>query len=283
MTRDVTDLLIQLQNEAHGGPSPFGLSRYKSLRSQAKAIEEHGASYVPNPYDPSVQPTKLSYLHAGIYGHKLFDCRIKGILGQHDDVVWDARTEAFNPSFREGLRLYRNFHNHWGSLEEYLGCRVVGSEVGLGTEGSLQMLIHERLGGPLTGRADAIVDITDPATCAKNTGMHVMPGRWIIDYKFGRKHDKRDENTYVKGPQCQNYLYLDELERPSNGAVGMLFLRIVGEPEAMSRDTNYAVYMGLPHPEAEEMLRGVVTQGQKDIETIAEWERNYIPTEPVAA
>lgn len=267
MSVDMTDMLLTLQNSADSGPSPFGSSYYSdaitcgrkaqlnAANKAQRALDELEGEAV-DPSDPDKWPSSL---RVGIHLHKIMEARFKRQLGA--DAIWDARAETFNLNFRDALKIYRGFHTTFGSIEDYLGCEVVGAEVGLGLD---QDRVKERLGGPFTGRADLVVNVVDPEKAHANTGLFVMPGRVIVDYKSGKAHgsvDKesgknKDELKYVESIQCLGYLWLDELDRPEDHALSMVFLRMINH--SVVNRKSFAAYMGLRDPNAETKLRNFI-------------------------
>lgn len=261
LLQDDTEALVALFNKADSGPSPWGISthgdwvecgRRASLRAAERAAkaEEADAPQAEN------EDGDASALKVGIYFHKLMEGRILRQLGT--DLVWDARAEAFNVNFLEAIRLYREYHRVWGSVEERWGCRVVGAEIPLGMSGDVPSpVVVSRLGGPLTGRMDAVIEVVAPEKALANTGLVLMPGRYILDWKTGKAHSSSDEAKFVHGLQAQAYLWLDTVEHGEGGALGMVFDRIVSH-KVITREKSYAAFVAYPQMDSEERLRAMV-------------------------
>lgn len=264
-----TDYLLHLFNNIDGGPSPWGISTHTDWiecghRARMRAIERALKREIPDGEDVpepgvAVVAKKLNYMRVGLYGHKLFEGRILRKLSK--DIIWDARASAFDLEFIEAIRLYKAYHANWGSIEEKWGCAILGAEQLLGgEEGSpTAEAVAASLGGPLTGRADCVINITDPARVLANTGLHVLPGRYVFDYKFSSRHGPKDDLKY--GPdnlQAQAYLWLDAVEHGEDSAIGVIFERIIGHRE-ISKAKSYASYVVYPQMDGEERLRAVVT------------------------
>ncbi len=263
---DDLEILLECFNNINGGPSPWGISTHSDWiecgrRAALRAIERAEKREIieeDDPPDPGVQiyAKKLNYMKVGLYGHKLFEARILRRLGT--DLLWDARATAFSPEFLEAIRLFRAYHANWISLEEKWGCTVVGAETLLGGP-TVDAHVRNKLGGPLTGRADCVIDIIDPDRALANTGHHLLPGRYIVDYKFSGRHGPKDESKF--GPdnlQAQDYLWLDTIEHGEQAAVGVIFERIIGHKEIV-KSKSYASFVVYPQMDSEERLRAMVT------------------------
>lgn len=263
MQTDDTEMLLELFNRTDHGPSAWGLSTHTEWtkcgkRAEFKANERAARLAVladGAAPDNHVDQDKLSYLYVGLHFHKLMEARILRQLG--NDLIWDARASAFDINFLEAIRLYRGYHANWGSLEERWGCRVLAAELGLG-EGPTEDKVVAALGGKLTGRADAVIEIVDPERAKHFTGHDIMPGRYIFDYKTSKAHGSGDAEKF--GPrnlQAQAYLWLDTVEHGAEGAVGCIFERVIGHKELIA-SKSYASFVVYPQMDASDRLRALV-------------------------
>lgn len=252
-----TEQLIELFNTADSGPSPFGTSHHEAwIECGRKAqLREQERDDPEDEAEDTSDPTKVSNLKVGIYAHKLWEGRIKRQLGA--DLIWDARAEVFNASFLKALDLYRNYFRIWGSIEERYGCRVLGTEVSLGGPAVTER-VQERLGGPYTGRADAIIEVIDPDKAHRNTGLHLLPGKYIYDLKSGKKHGTNDQELYADGLQSKGYLWLHALEYGEDSALGFVADRVIWGHTVTDRVKSYAAYCSYPDIFAEEKLRAMI-------------------------
>lgn len=256
---DDTEALLNIFNRQDHGPSPWGLSTHggwvgcgkkASLKQRDKDLIDAGLQEAP-----VADGEKLKYLHVGLHTHKLFEGRLLRKLGT--DLLWDARGAVFDINFLEAVRLFRAYHNHWGSIEERWGAEILAAEYGLG-EGQVAESIIKKLGGPLTGRADAIINVRDPAKVFANTGHHLLPGRYILDYKTSKMITAKDGEKF--GPdnlQAQAYLWLDTMKHGEEGALGCIFERLIGH-QVITKEKSYASYVVYPQMDSEERLRALV-------------------------
>jgi hypothetical protein len=261
--RDDTEALLALFNSADHGPSQWGLSTHGdwidcSRRAQLKAAERavRAESLEAGEEVVEIGSKKLNYMKVGLHAHKLFEGRILRQLGT--DLIWDARAGVFDMHFLEAVRLYRAYHKHWTSIEEKWGCKVIACELPLGASEEVSAEVIRRLGGPLTGRADAIIDVIYPEKARANTGVVLLPGRYIFDYKCSKSHGSHDDVKF--GPdnlQAQAYLWLDLLERGEGGALGTIFERLIGH-QTITKVQSYASFVVYPQLEAEDRLRATV-------------------------
>lgn len=240
--------VAELIGGLNGGPSPFGLSYYSRwlecpkkarLNEEYKLLQAEDEEEAPEPvrqFDAKGKP-KLTMSHVGIHGHALFEQCWKQKLGA--EIALDIQDQT--PELVEAVRLYNNFNAEWGSLEAYLGMQITEAEGKLGERPDVAQAVIADLGGPLTGRLDAAGTLFDVERAAQNTGHHLMPGRWIVDYKFGKAHKKSDPIKYPQDLQGAAYCYLDQLHNPENPCHGVLFIRIIGHKE-MTKDS-YVTYV----------------------------------------
>lgn len=259
-----TEALVELFNSANSGPSPYGESHHKvwiecGRKAQlAQSDRENRLALAAEDIEPEIgseRPDKVSSLMVGVYAHKLWEGRIKRQFGA--DLVWDSRDTVFNASFRQALQVYADYVRHWGFIEQRFGCEIVGTEVSLGGPAVADQVV-EKLGGPYTGRADCIVNITDPDTCERNTGLRLLPGRYIYDLKTGEKHGSDDATLYGSGIQGKGYLWLDTLENGEASAQGMIFDRVVWGHKTVTREKAYAAYVTYPDINTEEIVGAMV-------------------------
>lgn len=255
---DSTETLVQLFNTANSGPSAWGLSTHSDWiecgrRASLRAADRAEAAEVDTSEDDPA--AGLNGLKIGIYAHKLWEGRVKRLLG--DDLVWDARSAVFNVNFIKAIELYRDYHRIWGSVEERFGCMVHGAEMPLGGP-VVEAEVLSRLGGPWTGRADVVVTVVDPDKALTNTGLHLMPGRYLYDLKTGKKHGSDDKGLYEDGYQAKGYLWLDCLELGEQSAIGMIHDRVIWGHKETTKAKSYAAYVAYPDIFAEEKLRALV-------------------------
>ncbi len=265
---DDTDFLVELFNNIQGGPSPWGISTHSDWiecgwRAHLRAIERALKREVPDGDDapePGVAEVsrKLNYMRVGLYGHKLFEGRI--LRGLSRDIIWDARASAFDQELIEAVRVYRGYHANWGSIEEKWGCEIIGAETLLGGLAGTELAarVAALFGGPLTGRADCVINVIDPEPAFRNTGHHILPGRYIFDYKFSARHGPKDDIKFGPGSlQAQAYLWLDAVEHGEEAALGTIFERVIGHKE-ISKAKSYGSYIVYPHLRADKRLRAMV-------------------------
>lgn len=257
--------ITQLIGGLDGGPSPFGISYYKKLLEcpkKARLNEEYAALKAEEEQEePEEQPArksdKLNMAHVGIHGHQLFEQRWKQQLGAN--IAMDLRDPT--PELTEAIRIYNNFNAEWGDLQSYLGMHITGAETRLGEEPDVAAKVKALLGGVLTGRSDADGDLYDSERLARNTGHYLLPGRWIVDYKFGKAHKKGDKAEYENSLQGAAYNVLDEIYNPDNPAQGVLFVRIIGHKQ-MLRGSSYVVYVCPKRPTDVHRLRALIRMAQ---------------------
>lgn len=262
---DSTDTLVELFNSANSGGSDYGASYHQTWiecgrKGQLKEADKAARLLPVVDGDETVEEVgapadKINSLFVGIYAHKLWEGRIKRQLGE--DLVWDSRAHVFNPSFLKAIEVYKNYISHWNWLTDRFGCEIVGTEVSLGS-GRVADLVQNVLGGPYTGRADCIINIIDPDLCEHNTGLRLLPGRYIYDLKTGKTHGSNDAALYQDGIQGLGYLWLDTLERGEEGALGMVFDRVIWGHKVTTIEKSYAAYVAYPRLESEEVLRAMV-------------------------
>lgn len=257
--QDDTEALLSLFNAADSGPSDFGVSHHETWIECGRKGElrqaEKDAANDDEAEDVSPDPAVLSKLKVGVFAHKLWEGRTKRQLG--DDLIWDARASVFNASFLKAVELYRNYFRIWGSIEERFGCEVLGAEVSLGGPAVAARVI-DRLGGPYTGRADATINVIDPDKAKRNTGLILMPGKYIYDLKTGEKRGSDDEAKYRDGLQSKGYLWLDCLEHGDDGALGFIADRVLWGHKVTDREKSYSAYVSYPDIFAEEKLRALI-------------------------
>jgi hypothetical protein len=120
------------------------------------------------------------------------------------------------------------------------------------------------LGGYYTGRADAIIEITDPSVALRNTGLTLMPGRYILDHKTSKaKSGKDDEKFSSRNMQAASYLWLDALENGENGAVGLIFDRLFLHKD-LEKVKSYGAYVAYPQLDTEDRLRSMIAIGLRN-------------------
>ena len=183
------------------------------------------------------------------------------LLHEHcsSDGAWDARDGAYTPNFIEALRLFRGWKAAWGSMEEKYGAEVLGSEVDIEDAGEL-------FGARVTGKIDKLIRIVNPAAAFASTGLHLMPGVYLVDYKALKSFGKNDELKYSSSLQGANYLALYNKLHPEEPAVGMLFDIILKHRELTrlpAYDSKGAVKKG---PSFVHLLQ---TPGPRDVEKIS--------------
>lgn len=252
------------------GPSPYGLSYWSTWRecgrkASLKAAEQaKGLPIVDDDAEPetvaNVENYKLQMLWVGLYVHAMQEfITERGILAT--DVVWPEHL-AGDINFREAVRLFLGYHARWGSIEERWGCRILGVEVPLG-EKDLET-VARILGGPFTGRADAIIEVVDSSKALRNTGLALIPGRYVLDYKCSKAKNKKDEVKFSsRNLQSCGYLWLDALEQGEGGAIGTIFDRIYAYKKLDAEA--YGAYVAYPQLDTEERLRAVIAVGQRNM------------------
>lgn len=248
------------------GSSPFGLSYWSSFMECGKKGRlkeaERAKGVLPILPDAANEDApadndKLSMMRVGIYTHAMFEFIYNAGVAAND-VIW-PETLAGDVNFREAVRLFLAYAQNWGSIEERWGCKIVAVELPLGEADP--DAVKSILGGPFTGRADAIIEIVDPARARENTGHILMPGRYILDYKTSKARGSTDADKFSsRNLQASGYLWLDALERGEGGALGVIFERMYLH-KIITRDKSYDSYVAWPQTDTQERLRAMVTLG----------------------
>lgn len=261
----MSDQAVQWDNELIGifnaldhGPSPWGMTTHSMWAECGKKGRLHEEKLLASPYGTrtAFRPEYKSSMTVGLDLHKLFEARYTSKLGK--DLIWDARLDTFDVHFREALRVYTAYHSTWGSIEEKWGCEILEVETEVGTAPGVEDRVVHLLGGPLTGRKDLVINIVDPEHALRNTGIHLLPGRYIFDHKYSTENKKTDVIKF--GPenlQAKTYLWLEAVELGEHGAQGTIFERFFGHVKLL-KDKSYASYVVYPGENDQEILRAVV-------------------------
>lgn len=236
-----------------GGASSRGLTYHgRNLECPKKArLNEVYKALTEGDEVVAADGPKLNWMHVGIYGHKLFELYQQGKVTAPVDVPGEAPA-----ALREAARIWNAFHAIHGSVEEFLGLTLQGAEVPLGETPEVADEVRRRLGDVLTGRLDAVGTVVNPDALYTNTGQYLLPGRWIIDWKFGQKHGAGDALKFSTSLQAANYCFLDELHNPGQGALGVIFVRLIGHKNI--DQGSFVVYVCPRQEHDEERLRSAV-------------------------
>ena len=222
------DELYQLiQDHKHGG-STHGVSMYETAAKCGRLSnlkEKFRERTDAQRAEALLRAEEPDALEVGTAYHALQE---NGMRGQLEDIIWDQTDAAYDMHFIEAVRLYRGYNEAWGSCLNRWGAKLVGVEVPLGTNSqALQHEVLRRMGAPLTGRADAIIEIVDVEAARENTGLDLEPGRYLLDHKTAGQKNAKQDWQFTFGNQSIAYAQLYNIEHPEAPIKGFLFDLIV--------------------------------------------------------
>lgn len=261
----LNDIFRIVQDTQHGS-SGRGISYWaKAASCGRKANLEEAAG--PREARVEGMDDDPDALMVGTYYHQLHEMKIRG---QTSDLVWDGQNEAFTPSFTEAVRLFRGYMDHWGSVGARWGGHVVGTEVGIPQTDAGRAKIRKLFGDDVTGRVDALVEVTDPAQVYENTGLTLEPGLYLLDFKSLKSHSEQHRWSYGFSLQAATYLEIYNLEHPEAPAKGMLFdcifkhkaLRKIPDAKGGS---SFQAYLQAPNPSDPQVIEALVTLGKRNV------------------
>ncbi len=264
MTED--EILITLQSTPHGG-SPRGIGFYsKAANCGRKAVLDEQAKEA-NTNQPDESEDEGAFA-VGTHYHRLMELHIRG---QTSNEVWDFSDRLVGEAMLEGLRLYRGYLDHWGSLGQRYGGTAVGTEVPIPATPAGEAKIREIFGDAVTGRIDAVLDVTDPAVAFANTGLQLERGRYLVDFKTAASMSPQHQWTFQFSLQAATYLDIYNMENPDKPALGMIFdviakhkqLRKVADKKGGS---SYAAYLQKPGFDDREVIGALVKIGKRNFE-----------------
>lgn len=255
------------------GGSSRGISYWSDAASCGRRVrlkEEHPK--VQLPIDDDDTPDALV---VGSTYHLLHEL---GIRGQTTDETWDATDGALTASTIQALNLHRAWVRDWVSVEQKWGARALATELAVPETDVGRQAALELTGDDVTGRLDALLDVHDPDVAYANTGLLLPgPGRYILDFKTAKSHSPQHSWTYGHGLQGVNYLWLYNLEHPETPVRGLIF-DVMFKHAKPSKDaryastgrllqnSSYAAYLQEANPNAEQVIRGLVQIGQRNLE-----------------
>lgn len=217
-----------VQDFKHGG-STHGMSKWETAakcgrKANLKVIHRERLDSARRQEVENAE--EVEALETGTYYHALQE---NGLRGQLEGAVWDQTDEAYNIHFTEAVRLFRGYQDAYGSALKRWGANLVGVEIPLGGEpgSDLALEIERRMGAPLTGRADAIIEIVDPAVALENTGLDLEPGCYLLDFKTAKQKNSKQDWQFTFGNQEIAYTLMYNVEHPEAPIKGFLFDLVV--------------------------------------------------------
>lgn len=267
MPLDIEQILTTLQSQPHGG-STRGISFWsKAASCGRKAVLDEQEKAEPG-VNPGEGEEDAGALAVGTHYHRLHEL---GIRGQLPTEAWDMRDSAMSDAMLEAIRLYRGYVRDWVSLGARYGGAAITAEFGIPATQAGAEAIRARLGDDLTGRIDAIIDITDPQVAEQNTGLVLEPGRYLVDFKSLKSHSAQHAWSYQFSLQAATYLHIYNLENPANPAKGMIFdiifkhqnLRKVADKRG---GASYASYLQKPVSDDIQVVESLVQIGRSNLE-----------------
>jgi hypothetical protein len=266
MTMTIEEFMTTLQSAPHGG-SARGISFWsKAATCGRKAVLDEQIK--EEEADTHTDEEDVGPMAVGTHYHRLHELAIRG---QRFDEVWDMRDSAMSAAMLEAIRLFRGYQRDWGSVGQRFGGTAVGTEVGIPATEAGAQAIREEFGDDLTGRIDAIVDVTDPEAAFQGCGLALEPGRYLVDFKSLKSNSAQHEWNYRFSLQAATYLHIYNLENPENPAKGMIFdiifkhanLRKVADKKG---GASYMAYLQLPNSEDPKVIQSLVQLGKRNIE-----------------
>ncbi len=273
------EVLMLVQSQPHGS-SGKGMSYWRSAaRCGRMAIldAKDRARRAESRPEPQDMDGEINKAERGVAYHALMEHDLRGTL---ENVAWDAREEAFNPSFKDALRLYRAYKRDWGSVLQKWGATHGEPEVLVPSTEVGREAARSFMGDDDTGRLDAWIYIPDSALAgvAERTGLN-LPGEgvYLLDHKTGQQLSARDVFEYSMGEQSINYLYLYNLEHPEAPARGMIFDKIIAHAEISMEDKfaatgrkvkskSYHHYLAEAMPGDEEIVQNLIQIGKHNVD-----------------
>lgn len=229
--------------------------RQVRLKEEALALEASGIKVFE---EHTPEPGKLDNFKVGAYYHLLQE------FGANDNIVWDAQEEAFNPEFKEALRLMRAYQSRYGSARQRWRMTDYRVEVQIPETEKGAALVLDLFGQPFTGRLDGLGYMD--AAAVREVGAREKlplpgPGLYILDHKSAKAQSANDIWEYECGLQACAYILMWNLEHPETPVQGMIFDQITKAKVPLFR--SYFVNNLTPDPDR---IRNLVRIGKHNLD-----------------
>lgn len=263
------DIFTTVQSAPHGG-STNGMSKWgkaatcgrlSRLSEQQKEAREANGKGDLNPLD------------VGTYYHALHEV---GSRGQLDSEIWDCSDEMLaNDEWMEAVRLYRAYVRDWESTAARWGAIHLGAEVKIPATPKGEAMALECFGEPVTGRMDALIEVTNPDIAEKNTGLKLQPGVYILDHKTAASRKDNYAWEFGYSLQAASYLQIYNMENPERPALGFIFDQIFKHADiskvtkykkdgSILREPSYQAYLTEARPEDVQVIQALVRIGRRN-------------------
>lgn len=268
-----SELYQTIQSTPHGG-SEFGLSKYRVATHCGYQAWLDSQKPLKAFDDQATTSDKLDGRKIGTYYHMLQELSLRG---QMENEVWDLTDPAWNPEFIEALRLYRGYVKAFGSMLERFGAELIGTELELPGDETIQQLVVDKFGASLTGRADSVIRVVNPQQALQNTKLMLEPGVYIHDFKTASARNNIHDYEFTSGMQGSAYLYLYNLMHPDEPAKGVIFDVIYRHKELRTQAVfdskgkvkshpSFAAFLQWPHISDEDKLLNLVALAKRNLE-----------------
>lgn len=273
---NLSDAYRTLQSGSHGS-SGRGMSYWEGAAlcgRRANLQEIHREQLVQIRSTEAAEQDGDDPLDIGTAYHLLQELALRG---QFDNEVWDQTDDAMSGNFLEAVRLYRAYTRNWGSALQKWGAELVGVEVLIPSTEAGKAAALALMGSADTGRLDALIRVTDPEGVFARTGLQLPgPGVYLLDHKTGGKVSEKDMWKFTFGNQSINYVYLYNLDNPTEPCQGIIFdkvirhVNIVKEPVftktgTLKQNKSYHHYIAQVLPDDELIIKNLIEQGRENV------------------
>lgn len=249
--------IYSIAQSIKGGHSGTGNSFYE-LTANCGRRRNLLAQIGEVPRDPDyVEP---DWAVRGTYYHLLHQFWQEGKLPE--GAVLDAGVN--DELWQEACTLFSWFQQSYA--KDFFG-NCLATEIKYPRNSAEQEVIAQYFNVPMkyapTARFDMYTQVTDEHVdrAARDGILLPGPGRYIVDYKHGKQHNKDDGWKYTNGVQPLLYLTLDRLLNPDNPARGMIFTKVsmTREKSALKlKDTSFRVYVAYFQPSFFDEARSMI-------------------------
>lgn len=214
--------LLEILDAPPGGSSGRGLSYFKTLmKCGRKAALE--AEHPSRGGAGMREGTHLHTLMELYHGRELSPKYSEGMLS-HESLAM-AYGHTSDPDLEEAFRVYRGYiakvrPDTWG--------KYISVERQVPDNDTERANIADIFGTDLTARMDGVVEV-DEIDCQRilrNFNMMLLPGRYLLDYKFLAKRMQVWLQDYEHGLQFALYPLLWNIAKPDERVNGTIVVRV---------------------------------------------------------